>query len=371
MRKQRILYIHHGWGIGGAPLSLLTLIKNLNKDLFEIKVIFLRQSDAVALFKASEINCEVLSGYFFRHFYRYFQHTETKRLVLFKPHKWVRVFISWVISASFYAPKIIKRENPDIIHLNSIVLTDWCFAARKNKVKVVLHIREPLSQGTFGVRRFIIRRILKRYSDILIAISNDNASRVNLAGTTKVIYNPVNIPDTLIKKTEPIKIVVYMGGFQEVKGINLMIEILPLLSSDIEVHFLGNYPQFFTPGNTNSKLIGLINENDVMKELAHCDLLIVPNIKPHFSRPVIEAYATKTPVIASNIEGMEEIVFNGSTGFLVNPDAESFSNKINEVIHDEILLRRMGLEGFTFALNNFNGAVNSNKVQEIYLHLLS
>ena len=30
-KKVKILYIHHGFGIGGAPISLLNLILNLDR----------------------------------------------------------------------------------------------------------------------------------------------------------------------------------------------------------------------------------------------------------------------------------------------------------------------------------------------------
>ena len=49
MPKKKILYIHHGKGIGGAPLSLLYLIESLDKQKYHPIVLFLHYSEVVDL----------------------------------------------------------------------------------------------------------------------------------------------------------------------------------------------------------------------------------------------------------------------------------------------------------------------------------
>src|SRR5438552_1855694 len=53
--RKRILFIHHGKGLGGAPLSLLYLIQGLDHKRFEPIVVFLHDSEALKLFKAQAI----------------------------------------------------------------------------------------------------------------------------------------------------------------------------------------------------------------------------------------------------------------------------------------------------------------------------
>ena len=55
MPKKKILYIHHGKGIGGAPLSLLYLIENLDKQKYHPIVLFLHYSEVVDLYKSKGI----------------------------------------------------------------------------------------------------------------------------------------------------------------------------------------------------------------------------------------------------------------------------------------------------------------------------
>jgi hypothetical protein len=47
MKKIKVLFIHHGAGIGGATISLLNLITNLNKSKYEPIVLFIHNSEAV------------------------------------------------------------------------------------------------------------------------------------------------------------------------------------------------------------------------------------------------------------------------------------------------------------------------------------
>ena len=42
-----------------------------------------------------------------------------------------------------------------------------------------------------------------------------------------------------------------------------------------------------------------------------------PFTVPHFARPVMEAAAMAKPAVASDVEGMDELVVDGQTGVLV------------------------------------------------------
>ena len=58
----RILYIHHGRGIGGAPLSLLYLIQQLDRTQYEPVVLCLYESSAADLYRAEGVETHVARG---------------------------------------------------------------------------------------------------------------------------------------------------------------------------------------------------------------------------------------------------------------------------------------------------------------------
>ena len=55
IQKKTILYVHHGKGLGGAPLSLLYLIQGLDKNKYEPIVVVLYASEIIDLYKQNNI----------------------------------------------------------------------------------------------------------------------------------------------------------------------------------------------------------------------------------------------------------------------------------------------------------------------------
>ncbi|MGF2733384.1 hypothetical protein, partial [Marinobacter sp. DUT-1] len=52
----KVLMIHHGKGIGGAPKSMSYVAKALVENGVEVEVLFLQKSNAIELFQ--DINCK-------------------------------------------------------------------------------------------------------------------------------------------------------------------------------------------------------------------------------------------------------------------------------------------------------------------------
>ena len=59
------------------------------------------------------------------------------------------------------------------------------------------------------------------------------------------------------------------------------------------------------------------------------DIMVVPSIREPLGNIIIESGYAKKPVIASNVDGIAEIIKNGSSGILIDPDKEiSFQDNI-------------------------------------------
>ena len=85
-------------------------------------------------------------------------------------------------------------------------------------------------------------------------------------------------------------------------------------------------------------LIPSLNQNDVYSIIQKSDLLILPSLEEGIANVCIEAMALGTTVISTNCGGMEELIIDNETGFLVpTRDPVALANKIIEV-------KRMGSE---------------------------
>ena len=69
---------------------------------------------------------------------------------------------------------------------------------------------------------------------------------------------------------------------------------------------------------------------------------------------VREAMAMKLPVVASNVDGIPEMVVDGETGYLVPPEEpKPLAEAIITLLQDENKMRSMGERGYARVLEYF------------------
>ncbi len=108
--------------------------------------------------------------------------------------------------------------------------------------------------------------------------------------------------------------------------------------------FVGSFDRRYTP--SLMKLIdelnlrhlcvwkGWINDHEKLLLLNECQALIIASLWEGFGLPALEAMACGTPVIASEIGALPEVI--GEYGYLVNPfKIESIAFAMNSVINDK------------------------------------
>jgi len=86
----------------------------------------------------------------------------------------------------------------------------------------------------------------------------------------------------------------------------------------------------------------------------------------------LEAMASGTPVIASRLDGLPEVVRDGETGFLVTPgDVEELRDRIAQLLGDRTLAARMGARGRDLVLERFTWEACAQRCLAAYEELLS
>lgn len=359
--KTRILFIHHGVGVGGAFINLLNIVSNIDKNRYDTHVIFIRDKLGRDIFVEKGISATFLENSFYQKFYMHYSHFETSFVSWYQPYIYLRVLLSWLLNAFYFAPNVLKKYKYDLVYLNSSVLSDWAFSAKKKKKKVILHLQETFTKGYFGIRRSIVRKIIKKNSNYIISICEYNAKALGLASNYSVIYNYAddryfNSNKPNYSFNTPIRCL-YVGGFSYIKGFITMVNSIKYLNSKCEIIFAGHYPKdrvdnglkrkikyWFSPyrqmkealeilnaANDKVKIIGL--QKDIFKTFNQIDILISPYSKSHFSRPIVEAFAMRKLVVTSDINGIDEIVKDGINGFIFEKNnPESLSIVIDKVL---------------------------------------
>ena len=403
---KRILYIHHGGGLGGAPLSLLYLLKQLDRSRYEPIVVTLRPGEVVDLYRSEGIEVCVQPGI------DDFSHTTLEwyggRALWRLPGKLLRIGPSIRRTEA-----LMRRIRPDLVHLNSSTLAPAALGAARAGVPVVWHIREPLARGYLGLRRAWIRRAIDRCAARVVAISQYDADQLLPSDRIRVIYNFVRFEHFDRACTgEAIRaelgiphhapVVTMLGGVSEPKGTLTLVQALPDLVAavpGVRVVVAGPLPSQLNEsglrrlakravgadayeravqaavaaldGQARSALIFAGVRQDVPEILAASACLAFPSTVPHFARPVIEAAAMGIPAVASDLGGPRELIVPGETGLLVPPgDAQALVNALTGLLRDPDRRREMGEAAYRRARRLFDAQRNAAATVALYDEIL-
>ena len=403
---RRILYIHHGGGIGGAPLSLLYLLQQLDRTRYEPVVVTLRPGPVVDLYRAEGIETHVATGI------SDFSHTT---LEWYGGREWWRLpgKLLQVPPSIWRTRALVERLRPDLVHLNSSTLAPSAVGCALAGVPVVWHIREPLARGYLGLRRALIRRAIHRYATRVVAICQNDADQLLPGDNIHVIYNFVDFAhfersldgeairaELGIAPDAPV--IVMLGGVAEPKGTLVLVRALPRLLSRIpeaRVIVAGPPPRPLNEGGLKGLAKRLLRvdayqkavqraverlspparealiftgiRRDVPRILAASDCLVFPSVVPHFARPVIEAAAMGKPAVASDLGGPRELIVPGETGLLVPPDdPEALADALAEVLSDPEVAAAMGEAAYRRARRLFDAQTNAAATIALYDEIL-
>jgi len=101
--------------------------------------------------------------------------------------------------------------------------------------------------------------------------------------------------------------------------------------------------------------LGQKSSDEVFRLYGIMDIVVVPSLFEGFGLVAAEAMAAGKPVVASNVDGLAEVVVDGVTGILVPPGAsERIAAAIITLLERPELAKSMGQKGYTKVKQNFS-----------------
>ncbi len=111
--------------------------------------------------------------------------------------------------------------------------------------------------------------------------------------------------------------------------------------------------------------------NDVPDVLSAFDIFGFPSHAEAFGVVLIEAMAMELPVVATNCDGVLDIVVDGETGILVRPkNAPELASGVARLARDPAMRRSMGLAGRKRVESLFDQRTQTDAILRIYRELL-
>ena len=174
-------------------------------------------------------------------------------------------------------------------------------------------------------------------------------------------------------------------SLEKIYGIDILIKAFKKVStnnSNMELKLLivgggskeKEYKKLVKELTLSDKVIftGKIEHSKVADYHNMIDVFVNVSRNESFGVAVLEASACEKPVIASNIGGLTEVVLNGNTGFLVEPEnSDAVVFAIEKLIKNEELRKKMGVNGRIFVQKQFNFDNNVNDTLAIYKQLIT
>jgi len=113
-------------------------------------------------------------------------------------------------------------------------------------------------------------------------------------------------------------------------------------------------------------------QEDVAPYYAAFDALVLPSANEGTPVSVIEALAAKTPVVATRVGGVPDVVREGEEGFLVDAgDTEELAERLTRLARDPALRRRLGESGRGRVLKRYAVERLLDDVDRLYAELLA
>lgn len=147
------------------------------------------------------------------------------------------------------------------------------------------------------------------------------------------------------------RVVISVGALVEAKGFDMIPEIAAL-TKDMEATFLiiGEGPLRRAIEERSSKLgvedrvklLGRKEFRETVKYYRAADLLIHPARYEGYGLVALESMAAGTPVVATNVGGIGELIEDGINGFIVGSDPREIADRVLYLLKERDLREEMG-----------------------------
>ncbi len=250
-------------------------------------------------------------------------------------------------------------------------------------------------------------------ADAVIAVSKETRNDIfehfgAAEGKTHIIHNgidleeyqPVEATDALVRRgVDPKKpYVLFVGRITRQKGIIHLVDAIGDIDPEIQVVLLAGAPDTEHIAREMEEHVAgarqkrrgivwvdeMVSRKEVIQFYSHATVFCCPSVYEPFGIINLEAMACETPVVASRVGGIPEVVVPEETGLLVDlrlepgtffpTDPEAFSRglaaAINRIAGDPALAARMGAAGRKRAAEHFSWEAIAKKTLELYQELV-
>jgi glycosyltransferase involved in cell wall biosynthesis len=208
----------------------------------------------------------------------------------------------------------------------------------------------------------------------------DCSHRVIHNGIDTSVFSPKRVEDCLARfpgLRGLDNIVLFSGRMIALKGIPTALKAAAMIDRSMSPTFVfagnGDYQQWKKMAvklgipEQHCRFIGPVPYDQMPYLYPLASAFILPSYSESFPLTLLEAMASGTPVIASQVGGVPEMISPGCTGLLVPPrDHSALSESIETLLCDHRLARSMCLRARDRVREEFSATVMARRTAEVY-----
>jgi len=176
------------------------------------------------------------------------------------------------------------------------------------------------------------------------------------------------------------KLMIHVSNFREVKRIPDLMQIFRRVQEQLDSRLLlvGEGPElarafrFARNHGLEERVHAMGRVESPACFLAMADLLLLPSQSESFGLVALEALATATPVVATRVGGLPEVVAHGQDGYLEQVgDIEAMAGRVIELLSDEEKAAAFGARGRQRTVERFSRDRIVDQYEAYYQQILT
>ena len=257
--------------------------------------------------------------------------------------------------------RVMRQERPDVVHTDLDGIRYATAAARLSGVKKCVHTVHSLAdrEAEGRIQKIINGTYFRKAWSVPVALTPEvQASVSDFYGLPPeripVIYNGIDlsrcIPKTTYETGETVTIL-HVGRFDVPKNHAGLLEAFRLLrETHPECHL-----RLVGDGDLRLRMEALAKEKGISDAVEFCgmqsnvypylhdaDIFTLPSIYEGNPMTIIEAMGTGLPIVASRVGGIPDMIHDGESGILVEPEPRAVCDALARMVEDGALRRRLG-----------------------------
>jgi len=356
-----ILFVTVGYTLGGSENMIALIAPRLKKRGYKVRVLAFKDWGPVSdQLKRGGIECASLHGtgkFDLRVLWRYFLYLKKT------PPDLVIAFLYRA-----YIPSRIFGFLLGIPNISSVQgVRGWMNFSHKLLDKITAPLDYVTYSCSKSVTVFLVKKVGHKEEHIVtipngididsFAVKIDKEKKIKELG----LNSELKVVGTVSRLHEP------------TKGIKILLEAFKILQKKFDSQLLvvgsGKDEKMLKrrAKDMGIKALFLGERTDISEILQVIDVFVLSSFYEGLPISILEAMATKIPVVATNVGDNSEVVINGKTGFIVEPGKpDLLAEKIEFLLNDAEKSKNFGEAGFKRVKENFSIDKTVDEIENLW-----